>query len=137
MTRSGIGEKVRGQSLVELALVLPIFLVIIVGLFDFGRAIYTSNTIGNAARVATRVAIVDQNEARVRQAAIDAATGVSLAPSDVVVSFSCTDRIVVCHASVELTTQYVAATPLIHQVVGMITLNANSEMPIERVHVSP
>jgi len=137
MTRSDDGGTARGQSLVELALVLPIFLVIIVGLFDFGRAIYAANTIGNAARVATRVAIVDQNEATVRQAAVDAAVGVSLEPSDVVVSYSCTDRIVVCSASVGITTQYVAATPLIHQIVGMITLTADSEMPIERLYISP
>lgn len=52
----------RGQSLVETALVLPIFILMLLGLFDFGRAIYAWNTIGNAAREGGRVATVNQIE---------------------------------------------------------------------------
>ena len=39
----------RGQSLVEFALILPIFVLILVGLFDFGAGIYAFNTISQAA----------------------------------------------------------------------------------------
>jgi len=45
-----------GQSLVEFALALPIFLLLLFGLFDMGRAIYSNNTISQAAREATRLA---------------------------------------------------------------------------------
>ena len=58
--RSRAGSR-RGQALVEFALVLPIFILLLVGIFDFGRAIYAYNTISNAAREAVRVGIVDQN----------------------------------------------------------------------------
>ena len=126
-----------GQSLVEMALVLPVFLLILVGLFDFGRAIYTSNTISNAARVATRVAVVDQTVVNVQDAAVEAAAGVNLQASDVDVTYSCTDKIVVCQATVEIAVDYAAATPLIHRLVGAITLSSSSEMPIEHVHVDP
>src|SRR6185312_16248181 len=51
----------RGQALVEFALVLPIFILLLVGIFDFGRAIYAYNTISNAAREAVRVGVVDQS----------------------------------------------------------------------------
>lgn len=39
-----------GQSLVELALALPLLLVIVLGLGDLGRAFYYSSVIANAAR---------------------------------------------------------------------------------------
>lgn len=126
----------RGQSLVEMALVLPIFLVILVGLFDFGRAIYASNAIGNAARAANRVAIVDQNETMIREAAVHEAVGVGLAPDDVTITYSCTHQIVICNATVSVSSNYLAATPLIHTLVGPLSLSASSEMPIERLHTS-
>jgi Flp pilus assembly protein TadG len=45
-----------GQSLVEFALILPIFLLVLLGLIDMGRAVYTNNTLSQAAREATRLA---------------------------------------------------------------------------------
>jgi TadE-like protein len=48
----------RGQALVETALVLPLLLLIIVGLFDAGRAIWLSNTLATAVREGTRYGIV-------------------------------------------------------------------------------
>lgn len=47
-----------GQSLVEFALVLPIFLAILVGMVDIGRAVWANNAVANAAREATRYAVV-------------------------------------------------------------------------------
>lgn len=40
----------RGQALVELALILPILLLLVAGAIDLGRAFYTQVTITNAAR---------------------------------------------------------------------------------------
>lgn len=46
------------QSLVEFALTLPIFLLVVTGLFDVGRAVWQENTLAFAAREGTRYAIV-------------------------------------------------------------------------------
>ena len=46
------------QSLVEFALILPIFLLLITGLFDLARAVWQENTLAYAAREGTRWAIV-------------------------------------------------------------------------------
>ncbi|HET8569853.1 MAG TPA: TadE family protein [Candidatus Limnocylindria bacterium] len=46
------------QSLVEFALILPLFLLVITGLFDVGRAVWQENTLAYAAREGTRYAIV-------------------------------------------------------------------------------
>jgi hypothetical protein len=50
----------RGQALVEFALVLPIFLLILFGLIDIGRYVYVSNAFAEAARDAARSGAVEQ-----------------------------------------------------------------------------
>jgi len=46
------------QSLVEFALTLPVFLLVVTGLFDVSRAVWQENTLAFAAREGTRYAIV-------------------------------------------------------------------------------
>jgi Flp pilus assembly protein TadG len=48
----------RGQGLVEFGLVLPIFLAILIGMVDVGRAVWANNAVANAAREAARFASV-------------------------------------------------------------------------------
>lgn len=47
-----------GQSLAELALVLPILLVILCGIIDFGWIYYNQITLNNAAREGARYAVI-------------------------------------------------------------------------------
>ena len=44
------GERDGGQALVELALVLPLLLLMLVGVIDVGRLVYTTANVTNAAR---------------------------------------------------------------------------------------
>lgn len=55
----------RGQALVEFALTIPIFLFLIIALFDMGRAVFAYNTLTNAAREGARTAIVNQDKATI------------------------------------------------------------------------
>ena len=48
----------RGQALVEFSLAIIIFLVLMMGIFDFGRAIYQYNGVSQAAREIARVTAV-------------------------------------------------------------------------------
>ena len=48
------GSRSRGQALVELAFVLPVFLLLLMILFDFGRVIYAQHTIDQDASEAAR-----------------------------------------------------------------------------------
>ena len=48
----------RGQSLVEFALILPMMLVVMFMITEFGRALYTYNVLATAARAAARAAVV-------------------------------------------------------------------------------
>jgi len=49
----------RGQSLVEFALVLPVFLLIVFGLIDVGRFVFMSSTLSQAAREGARLGSVE------------------------------------------------------------------------------
>ena len=51
-------RKNAGQSLVEFALILPLFMVLIMALFDIGRAVLYYAALNTAAREGTRFAIV-------------------------------------------------------------------------------
>lgn len=52
----------RGQALVEFALIVPLFVLIAIGIFEGGRAIYTYNALSNAVRESLREAIVHQDQ---------------------------------------------------------------------------
>jgi Flp pilus assembly protein TadG len=56
--RHRIRNRSLGQGLAEFALVLPIFLTMLIGMVDLGRAVWANNTVANAAREAARFASV-------------------------------------------------------------------------------
>lgn len=54
----------KGQALVEFALVLPIFLLVLIGIFDVSRMVYTKHAIDKAVREGARQAAVEINGAQ-------------------------------------------------------------------------
>jgi Flp pilus assembly protein TadG len=130
----------RGQTMVEFAMILPVFVLLLVGIFDVGRAIYAHHTLNNAAREAGRLAIVDQYEDHVLDEALAAATGVDVVRADVSVTYelpgggACTtvgtDQIVRCVAVVTVPYTYEAATPIIGGLIGPITIEGESRFPV-------
>ena len=56
---TSVTKQEKGQSLVEFALLLPIFLLILVGIAEFGRGWMTKNILTGAAREAARAAAAD------------------------------------------------------------------------------
>jgi len=85
--RRSLRSGARGQAIPEFALVLPVFLLIMMGLVDFGRVIYAQNTISHDARSASRAGSVSpalsqtQYDGVIRQAARNLSPGVSMAGS--------------------------------------------------------
>ena len=61
-----------GQTLVEFALVLPLMLILMFGIVDFGRAFYTWLTVTNAAREGARVAATQQPSSAINTRISDA-----------------------------------------------------------------
>ncbi len=58
MHRARRRDRRRGQALVEFSLVLIPFLIILMGVYDLGRAIYMMNSTAEAAREIARVTVV-------------------------------------------------------------------------------
>jgi Flp pilus assembly protein TadG len=136
----------RGQSLVEFALILPIFLLFLFGIIDLGRGVYAYNTIQNAAREAVRVAIVDQNEDVILAKAQKHAVGLGLTDSNITLSFlqpdtmttPCNTPIAIsCEVEILVDYQFTPATPIIGNIIGAIDMSAASRQPVERSYVSP
>jgi Flp pilus assembly protein TadG len=141
----------RGQSLIEFALILPLIVVFVVGLFDLGRGVFAYNTLAQAARQANRTAMVDQDVDRVKAAAIAAAPTLGLTATDVTVCFKtddttetdCSDstadscpeatRVIGCLAIVTTSLMYVPMTPVLGNLIGSIELSSTSIEPIEYV----
>jgi Flp pilus assembly protein TadG len=122
-----------GQSLVETALVLPILLLILMGIFDFGRAVFAFNAVSNSAREAARLAIVNQNTAGVVDEGKHAAIG--LDPDTIDVTFTvpdCGTVLVGCTAQVTVEHDWTALTPIIGSFIGPIQLSSTTEMRVER-----
>lgn len=145
-------RRTRGQALAEFALVLPIFLLIVLALFDLGRAVFVYNGLTNAAREAARLAVVNQDEVLVAQRASTMAIGIgiSTAPADLVNFYrplpdaddvtanpeclpgDTTNPLVAgCVAVVVAQAPWQPITPVIGNIIGPITFEARSELPVE------
>jgi Flp pilus assembly protein TadG len=127
----------RGQALVEFALVLPILVLLLVGVFDFGRAIFAYNSVSNAARSGARMAIVDQNADAIRTAATREAVGLDPLVVNVTYEVGCATPETGCIVTVEVNHTWQAATPILGSIVGPITITSDSKMPVEREYTSP
>jgi len=57
--RKSFLKREKGQSIVEFALVLPLILLIVCGIIDFGWLFYNQLTLNNACRDAARYAVVN------------------------------------------------------------------------------
>jgi len=79
-----------GQSLIELALILPVLMLILMGIVDFGRAFNAYIIITNAAREGARYgAMHPADESGIRDRVINeaAGSGISIEADDVEVEF--------------------------------------------------
>lgn len=135
----------RGQTLTEFALIIPVILLVLLGLFDLGRAVYAYTTISNAAREGARVLIVDQTQTsgvyRAQSEAAGSATALGIADAAVTVAFrtpdlsgSCSARTIGCVAELIVPYAYNAITPIIGQLVGPISMSSTVRIPIERTN---
>jgi Flp pilus assembly protein TadG len=115
---------------VELALLLPVLLLLTIGVLDLGRGVYAYITLANAAREGARQAIVTSaSEDFIRTTVVQAAVGLPISSSDVTISGSRTPGSAV---TVSVTYRFVPVTPVIRQMVGDgVTIRGVSTMVVE------
>lgn len=123
---NGRRQRRKGQALVEFALVIPIFLLLFVALFDVGRAVFAYNTLTNAAREGARLAIVNQDKPSIVARAKSQTSIVELNDPSVQIDFKqvspnqdpmlnvdCSPVAVGCVAVVQFEATYMPITPII------------------------
>ena len=140
MTRRRAGG---GQALVEFALVFPIFLLLLFGLIDVGRYVYTTNAYGQAAREGARWGSVEQwsyscpasVSPKTRKACTEAVTRTMVpagAPPPVTVTFTCP---ITCRAgdlsSVSVEGDFEFFTPIISGILGEPLVSQTTQVVIQ------
>ena len=118
----------RGQSVIEFALVLPILLLVLFGITEFGRALMTVNVLNAAAREGARVAAVggDSTSAVARVSAVLLAGGVN--NSAISVTHPDASRAI----TVTVTSQFQAlSAKIIPELIPPITLRGQTVMRFE------
>lgn len=76
----------RGAAAVEFALVVPLLLLLVLGIAEFGRAYNISSTLAGAAREGARTMALENSTSAARSAAQGAATGLGLSASQITVT---------------------------------------------------
>ncbi|MCG2621615.1 pilus assembly protein [Arthrobacter sp. I2-34] len=82
-----------GAAAVEFALVLPILLLVVIGIAEFGRAFFTEISLAQAAREGARVMALTQDSGQATAAAITAAPGLNpvLGSGNITMPSTCTE----------------------------------------------
>jgi hypothetical protein len=126
----------RGQSLVEMAMLLPAMLLLIVVTLDMGRGVYYYSVIYNAAREGARYGIIHPDDiSGIRDAVANLAIGINLQPEDVDVIPDPPDKNV---NTIQINIEYPfeLVTPIASLVTeckcDIILLRTSSTMQIER-----
>lgn len=130
MTFRSFRDGERGQALVETALVLPMFLILILGIVDFGRAYQQHITVSGAAREGARLGVtgVPANEITARAA---------LAAGDMAIAVQVDNACGAAGTSLTVRVEhvYTPITPLGQFVTGLggpIPLRGSADMRLER-----
>lgn len=136
----------RGQALVEFAVVIPVFLLLMVSIFDLGRAVFAYNTLTNAAREGARMAIVNQDLPTIIAEAKRSTAIVELNDPSVSVGFyhpdangnpntsdDCNLIAVGCLAVVSFQATYTPITPFVSNILfgDGVTFEATSVLSVE------
>ena len=128
----------RGQAMVEFALVLPLLLIVLFAVVDFGVGLTRWIAITNAAREGARLGAVGADEWEIKQKAVDTADGV-LSDSNIDVGFFDADGSGGIDPGdsvvVDVNYEYDLITPLgrfLTGSVGSLSLSACSDMRLEQ-----
>jgi len=122
----------KAQALVEMALILPILLLLLVGICEFGRILGAYMLINNLARDGARYGVVGHNEAAIEALVISECSWLDEANLDVQVSPADAYRRKGETLGVQVTYHIEPMTPLLASIVaGPVALNATCNMRIE------
>lgn len=137
-----LGGRTRGQSLVEFALVIPIFLMMLFAVIDMGRLVYINNALAQGAREGARWGSVqDRSLSAAGRTAVESQAANSLAAvPNPVVRVTCIDGVTAAEDAticgkgdvlvVKISSQVTMFTPILAQIVGSRDYTATSKVTV-------
>ena len=132
-----------GQAMVEFAFVITVIVIILVGIVDLGRLIYTTAALSNAAREGARVGAVKTDSTAIQNAVIATGIGLNIQTGQIDItlclatdcSTTTTDRDKATAVRVRITNYpFTAVTPFVGRIFGpsdTINLSSSASMTIE------
>jgi len=122
----------RGQSMVEFVLVLPVFLILLLGMIEFGLIFNAYITINNAAREGARVGSVGGTDGEIEAMVNDVGSNLELANLSVAIQPGQGIRSRGDALEVVVTYQYDMITPFISNLLGgNVNLEGRTVMRVE------
>lgn len=128
-----ISRSERGQDLVEYAIIIPIFLMFLMFIADFGRVIFYMSMLQGAAREGARLAIIDPDDTAGIQARVQNFSG-GMDPADLTIT---SGPVGDDHWQVTAAYRFRPITPFIGGLLGLgagdsVTISSRSRMRLER-----
>ncbi|RWZ58211.1 pilus assembly protein [Halobacillus fulvus] len=126
-------RKEKGTALVEFALILPVFLILLFGLIDFGRIFHAYLTIDHAGREGARVASVQSEDSEITSAITNAASSLNgFGNGNITISPAGeANRSSGSEVQVTLTYEIGFTTPFVEALASPITLTDTTIMRVE------
>jgi Flp pilus assembly protein TadG len=122
----------KGQALVEFTIILPILLIVVMGILEFGIMLNSYLAIENAAREGARAGIVGTSDTQIKNLIV--ATSPSLDPNNLTVTITPTDvnRKSGDTLTVQVTYNHKLIVPIISSLFnGGVVLNCETSMRVE------
>ena len=127
--RRGSYIKERGQDLAEYALILPIFLLIMMSIFDMGRAVYSYSALQNSVREGARYGIIHPDDITgIEEVVRQKAVGLDIRGLDIFTTYPSDETI-----QVQATFRFQIITPIVGALFGSneVILKGQATMQIE------
>jgi Flp pilus assembly protein TadG len=122
----------KGQSIVEFALLLPILILIIMAIIEFGLLLNTYLALNNASREGARIGIVGGTDAQIQNTVLTTSPTLESRYISVVITPSQASRKAGDTLKVTVYYQYHTIIPIIGNIINnIVNLNAETSMRIE------
>ena len=114
--------------MIELAIILPVLMLMLLAILDLGRAVYAYSVVANCAREGARYGVISpDDDSAIVTVAQNAAVGLDPAEMTVTVARPGGDSI-----QVDVQYHFTVVTPLLTQVLGRGTLTLHSRATMYR-----
>lgn len=131
LRRSGAGcKKNKGQAIVEFALIIPLFLILVFGILEVGRLVFMQMTVAQAAREGARAVAVSGDRTQ-------AAVAVNKFPGTFTTTVTPNPLVYGQPVTVQVTTTITILTPIISAVITPNPFPLSSTANMREEHSKP